>query len=100
MPAFQPITSAGLKRKSSGDDSSSSRKRLASESLPTGSSAAAENYWMVQWCAMEYVGYYSSDGAIRRYPQGKKHKTWDGDAVLVVAAGTTTGTLYDMEGKR
>lgn len=33
----------------------------------------------------------------RRNPQYKKHKTWDGDAVLVVNA--VKATLYDMEGK-
>lgn len=34
---------------------------------------------------------------IRRSPQYKKHKTWDGDAVLVLKG--LKGTLYDLEGK-
>ena len=33
----------------------------------------------------------------RRMPQYKKHKTWDGDGVLVLSGGK--GTLFDMEGK-
>ncbi|KAI6026362.1 P-loop containing nucleoside triphosphate hydrolase protein [Pisolithus microcarpus] len=40
-----------------------------------------EAYWMIQW----------------RFPQYKKHKTWDGDAVLVMNG--SRGTLYDLEGK-
>ena len=35
--------------------------------------------------------------ANRRMPQYKKHKTWDGDAVLVLNG--TKGTMYDLEGK-
>ncbi|KIJ67587.1 hypothetical protein HYDPIDRAFT_127687 [Hydnomerulius pinastri MD-312] len=65
----------------------SSRKRLAIES-PGGSVAAnrvsgssKEEYWMIQW----------------RAPQYKKHKTWDGDAILVLNG--VRGTLYDLEGK-
>ncbi|KAI6044689.1 P-loop containing nucleoside triphosphate hydrolase protein [Pisolithus marmoratus] len=45
------------------------------------SSVHREAYWMIQW----------------RFPQYKKHKTWDGDAVLVMNA--SKGTLYDLEGK-
>lgn len=30
-------------------------------------------------------------------PQTKKHKTWDGDAVLVLNGAK--GTMYDLEGK-
>ncbi|KAG9316429.1 hypothetical protein JVU11DRAFT_2463 [Chiua virens] len=33
----------------------------------------------------------------RRKPQYKKHRTWDGDAVLVLNGAK--GTLYDLEGK-
>lgn len=33
----------------------------------------------------------------RRFPQYKKHKTWDGDAVLVLNG--LKGTMYDLEGK-
>lgn len=33
----------------------------------------------------------------RRTPQYKKHKTWDGDAVLVLNGAK--GTMYDLEGK-
>ncbi|KAF7362053.1 hypothetical protein MVEN_00550700 [Mycena venus] len=70
MPAFQT-----LKRKSDHDqsDQDASRKRIALDT--------EEHYWVVQW---------------RNY-QAKKHKTWDGDGVLVVAGSTST--LYDSEGK-
>jgi len=33
----------------------------------------------------------------RRYPQYKKHKTWDGDAVLVLTG--IRGSMFDLEGK-
>ena len=33
----------------------------------------------------------------RRMPQYKKHKTWEGDAVLVLNG--TKGVMYDLEGK-
>ncbi|KAF9222619.1 hypothetical protein BS17DRAFT_802837 [Gyrodon lividus] len=78
-------TMVGEKRKLPLDQSS--RKRLAVES-PSGRGAASyvgggskEEYWMIQW----------------RTPQYKKHKTWDGDAVLVLNG--TRGTMYDLEGK-
>ncbi|KAF8441415.1 P-loop containing nucleoside triphosphate hydrolase protein [Boletus edulis BED1] len=84
MPSFQsPVV--GEKRKQ--PDDPASRKRLALES-PGGRSAVGrasgnfkEEYWMIQW----------------RMPQYKKHKTWDGDAVLVLNG--IKGTMYDLEGK-
>ncbi|KAH7920920.1 hypothetical protein BV22DRAFT_1020349 [Leucogyrophana mollusca] len=48
---------------------------------PSGSRHGGDEYWMIQW----------------RAPQYKKHKTWDGDAVLVLSGAR--GTLYDLEGK-
>ncbi|KAH0589308.1 hypothetical protein H2248_005070 [Termitomyces sp. 'cryptogamus'] len=74
MPAFQPL---GTKRKATCEEDLS-RKRSA---LNTSSPSKAEEYWMVQW----------------RNPQTKKHKTWDGDAVLVV--NSSKATLYDVDGK-
>ncbi|KAJ6607761.1 SNF2 family N-terminal domain-containing protein [Mycena sp. CBHHK59/15] len=70
MPAFQT-----LKRKSDDISPDYSRKRLAVESN------SGDSYWAVQW---------------RNY-QAKKHKTWDGDGVLVVSDAKCT--LYDSEGK-
>ncbi|KAJ6495564.1 SNF2 family N-terminal domain-containing protein [Mycena vitilis] len=69
MPAFQT-----LKRKSD-DHQDASRKRVALEA------DFEEHYWVVQW----------------RNFQAKKHKTWDGDGVLVVNGSKST--LYDSEGK-
>ncbi|KAJ7755699.1 SNF2 family N-terminal domain-containing protein [Mycena maculata] len=70
MPAFQ-----SLKRKSDDHAQDASRKRVALEA------DADEHYWVVQW----------------RNFQAKKHKTWDGDGVLVVSG--FKNTLYDSEGK-
>ncbi|KAJ7675096.1 SNF2 family N-terminal domain-containing protein [Mycena rosella] len=70
MPAFQ-----SLKRKSDDHTSDLSRKRIALEV------DSEEHYWVVQW---------------RSY-QAKKHKTWDGDGVLVVNGAKST--LYDSDGK-
>ncbi|KAG2066561.1 hypothetical protein BDR04DRAFT_1106542 [Suillus decipiens] len=85
MPAYQsPLT--GEKRKLPLD--TSSRKKVAienalgsSSTCRTGSNHGGEEYWMVQW----------------RYPQYKKHKTWDGDAILVLTG--TRGSMFDLEGK-
>ncbi|KAF9245007.1 P-loop containing nucleoside triphosphate hydrolase protein [Melanogaster broomeanus] len=49
--------------------------------LTIASGSSKEEYWMIQW----------------RTPQYKKHKTWDGDAVLVLNGAR--GTMYDLEGK-
>ncbi|KAI6157426.1 P-loop containing nucleoside triphosphate hydrolase protein [Pisolithus tinctorius] len=62
------------------------RKRTALDTSSAGTSNRDNSnhgqlYWMIQW----------------RYPQYKKHKTWDGDAVLVMNG--SKGTLYDLEGK-
>ncbi|KAG8213764.1 P-loop containing nucleoside triphosphate hydrolase protein [Butyriboletus roseoflavus] len=84
MPSFQsPVV--GEKRKQPVDQTS--RKRLAFESpgdrgaAERASGSSKETYWMIQW----------------RMPQYKKHKTWDGDAVLVLNGAK--GTMYDLEGK-
>ena len=34
----------------------------------------------------------------RRHPQTKKHKTWEGDGIVIVEG--TKVTLFDNEGKR
>ncbi|EIW61952.1 uncharacterized protein TRAVEDRAFT_57102 [Trametes versicolor FP-101664 SS1] len=86
MPAFQnPDTGASLKRKPEQHDPNfASRKRQATENdSASGTSAMeGEHYFMVQW----------------RNPQYKKHKTWDGDAVLVVSGNKCT--LYDTDNKQ
>ncbi|KAL4080204.1 P-loop containing nucleoside triphosphate hydrolase protein [Scleroderma yunnanense] len=74
----------GEKRKNSGEHLG--RKRPAIEDPDDvitnyDSRSHEEGYWMIQW----------------RLPQYKKHKTWDGDAVLVLNG--LKGTLYDLEGK-
>ncbi|RPD67158.1 hypothetical protein L226DRAFT_549783 [Lentinus tigrinus ALCF2SS1-7] len=86
MPAFQDLVSSGSnKRKSDHHDlNNAGRKRQAVED--DGSSGVStmegDQYWMVQW----------------RNPQYKKHKTWDGDAVLVVSGNKCT--LYDSDNRQ
>ncbi|KAJ7072454.1 SNF2 family N-terminal domain-containing protein [Mycena amicta] len=67
MPSFLP-----LKRKSDAD-TTAPNKRIAGDS--------PEHYWVVQW---------------RNY-QARKHKTWDGDGILVVSGFKST--LHDSDGK-
>lgn len=103
MPAFQVPTA--IKRKSEQHDEPS-RKRVAVE-LPSSAPIASipnasDEFWMVLW----YVTIENTLPALnllhlitftRRNPQYKKHKTWDGDAVLVASA--SQAILYDTEGK-
>ncbi|KZT68291.1 hypothetical protein DAEQUDRAFT_692777 [Daedalea quercina L-15889] len=82
MPAYTN-PQAGEKRKSDlHDPNSVNRKRQAVESTRGGGQLSREQYWMVQW----------------RAPQYKKHKTWDGDAVMQVINNTCT--LYDLDGRQ
>ncbi|KAI0771634.1 SNF2 family N-terminal domain-containing protein [Trametes elegans] len=84
MPPFQgPAHSSSAKRKSDHHDLEA-RKRQAVENngAPSVSAMEGDHYWMVQW----------------RNPQYKKHKTWDGDAVLVVSGNKCT--LYDSDNRQ
>ncbi|KAF8160977.1 SNF2 family N-terminal domain-containing protein [Crassisporium funariophilum] len=91
MPAFQSPGSFVEKRKhDDADEELGSRKRVARSSDYTSAStslaekagdSSQETVWMVQW----------------RIPQNRKHKTWDGDAVLVLN-GMKDALLYDSEG--
>lgn len=69
-PMFQAQSPGGVVR-----GSSYGMAKEAQEKLPS-------SFWMVQW----------------RKPQSKKHKTWDGDGVLVVRGSTCT--LFDMNETR
>ncbi|EPQ57554.1 hypothetical protein GLOTRDRAFT_127906 [Gloeophyllum trabeum ATCC 11539] len=79
MPGFQSVV-AGTKRKSDGPDLSGAPGKRPALDDNAGSTGAG-TCWMVQW----------------RVPQQKKHKTWDGDAVLVVNRGGAN--LVNLEGK-
>lgn len=59
---------------------SSNKKQAIGATLPSASGSGTK-YWMVQW----------------RAPQSKKHKTWEGDGVLVVTK--PKGVLMDLEGR-
>ncbi|KAI0375644.1 hypothetical protein BV20DRAFT_959644 [Pilatotrama ljubarskyi] len=86
MPAFQsPVAHSSAKRKPEPHDPNpASRKRQALDADGASGTSAMEGdqYWMVQW----------------RNPQYKKHKTWDGDAVLVVSGNKCT--LYDSDNRQ
>ncbi|KAA1474331.1 hypothetical protein DENSPDRAFT_840910 [Dentipellis sp. KUC8613] len=93
MPAFQNPSEfnsqASNKRKSDGAYlDTTPRKRQATGGTVAGvgvesttRNGGGEQYWMVQW----------------RAPQARKHKTWEGDGVLVVNGHKAT--LLDLEGK-
>jgi DNA repair and recombination protein RAD54B len=102
MPAYQsPLT--GEKRKLPLD--TSSRKKVAIENAlgapstcRTSSNHGGEEYWMIQWYVRSpNLSLSCSPQGTRRYPQYKKHKTWDGDAVLVLTG--IRGSMFDLEGK-
>ncbi|EPT02698.1 hypothetical protein FOMPIDRAFT_1160247 [Fomitopsis schrenkii] len=82
MPEFMN-PHAGDKRKSDLHDLNSANRKRATVGSPNerrpgnGGQSHKDQYWMVQW----------------RAPQYKKHKTWDGDAVLQVIGNTCT--LFD-----
>ncbi|KAI0677546.1 SNF2 family N-terminal domain-containing protein [Trametes maxima] len=87
MPPFQtPAASTSTKRKPEYHDPNfANRKKQAFENdsaSSTTSGLEGDHYWMVQW----------------RNPQYKKHKTWDGDAVLVVSGNRCI--LYDSDNRQ
>ncbi|PPQ89571.1 LOW QUALITY PROTEIN: hypothetical protein CVT25_012242 [Psilocybe cyanescens] len=96
MSAYQQSLPSTGKRKASesnaSDDEPFSRKRVSLSTTPecregfSTKNAIAQTHpeqiWMVQW----------------RNPQFKKHKTWDGDAILVISHNAEA-TLYDSDGK-
>lgn len=90
MPAFQSPFGAAGKRKHAYDESNlPPNKRTAISYGENGEGASkgpADSYWIVQWCMQFHVDICSGEieDCFRRNPQYKKHKTWDGDAVLVV----------------
>ncbi|KAH8107828.1 P-loop containing nucleoside triphosphate hydrolase protein [Cristinia sonorae] len=82
MPAFEsPVAAGGLKRKND-DDQSAQRKRQSGSNFTVNAGLSIDTHWMVQW----------------RNPQTKKHKTWDGDGVLL--ATSKFCILFDLENRR
>jgi DNA repair and recombination protein RAD54B len=90
MPAFMD-PSTGQKRPSDASDAGGARKRQAVDP------PLVETYWMVQWCASRVVRALTPLRPCRRVKQTKKHKTWDGDAVLVMTG--TDARLVDTDGR-
>ncbi|KAF8734996.1 hypothetical protein AX14_002955 [Amanita brunnescens Koide BX004] len=83
MPAFLPLRVGKRKQDATSEDSANPKRQAPATAVDNGytNSEVRELHWMVQW----------------RKPQYKKHKTWDGDGVLVVKGSRTE--LYDLDGK-
>jgi hypothetical protein len=100
-PIYSSTIPRGSKRQAEDDDGEGSRKRQATEGSRDAGGMGAEQYWMVQWCAASlpllFGTWLTNDN--RRVPQNRKHKTWDGDGVLVVNTGSRRSTLMDQDGK-
>ncbi|KAG2015919.1 SNF2-family ATP dependent chromatin remodeling factor snf21 [Coprinopsis cinerea AmutBmut pab1-1] len=79
MPPYSSLVPA--KRRNDDDVDGPNRKRPSLDAEPSYGNTRKQ-YWMIQW----------------RNPQARKHKTWEGDGVLVGEPGGR-GTLYDSEGK-
>ncbi|KAI0344614.1 hypothetical protein BDW22DRAFT_1482814 [Trametopsis cervina] len=78
MPSFQtPVVAGSAKRRLAYDETNlpASKRHAAVEDNGSQVPSGPKSYWMVQW----------------RNPQYKKHKTWDGDGVLLVK-----GTFFDL----
>jgi DNA repair and recombination protein RAD54B len=105
MPPFlnplPPDGSRSEKRKSNELEQCeiSSNKRQATGATLSSASGSGTKYWMVQWYVFPetcqiVVG---RNHVQRRVPQSKKHKTWEGDGILVVTK--PKGVLMDLEGR-
>jgi DNA repair and recombination protein RAD54B len=105
MPPFlNPLPPDGPcsgKRKSNELEQSeiSSNKRQATGATLPSASGSRTKYWMVQWYVIPeaFQTIVGRNHVKRRAPQSKKHKTWDGDGVLVVTK--PKGVLMDLEGR-
>ncbi|KAF8348116.1 P-loop containing nucleoside triphosphate hydrolase protein [Amanita rubescens] len=75
MPAFLPLRVGKRKQDSTFEAGANPKKQASCDG------GDADVHWMVQW----------------RKPQYKKHKTWDGDGVLVIKG--SRAELYDTDGK-
>ncbi|KAN0134016.1 P-loop containing nucleoside triphosphate hydrolase protein [Lactarius tabidus] len=87
MPSFQtplPSDESRLPKRKLHEpeqsENTNSKRHASGTAFPYGSTGDTQ-YWMVQW----------------RAPQAKKHKTWEGDGVLVVTK--PKAALMDLEGR-
>ncbi|KAG7090872.1 hypothetical protein E1B28_009953 [Marasmius oreades] len=81
MPPFLAPQTTSLKRKGSEDDCVSTSKRINLGSSHSGNGNSQNHYWMVQW----------------RNKQTKKHKSWEGDGILVALDNGSKSTLFDVD---
>ena len=101
MPAFQSLPVNKRKYDDDEPDVEVSRKRISTNSLAQTGRENENEVWMVQWYYSEpslMVFHTWRHSVYRRNPQYKKHKTWDGDGVLV-SSGSGESTLYDTDGQ-
>ena len=93
----QNVNPRGQKRKlEDGHGSSGHPDKRLRETNVSSHNSNGELYWVVQWCAgWQTVTFLYSPVFPRRSPQHKKHKTWDGDGVLIVR-GLTYFKLLDQ----
>ncbi len=104
MPSFQtPLPSEDSrlpKRKlpeSEQSEIANSKRHASGAAFPYGSVGDTQ-YWMVQWYVSFRVLLATIEWPLsRRAPQAKKHKTWEGDGVLVVTK--PKAALMDLEGR-
>ena len=107
MPFIAPGLSTQKKRKSESRDANphaNKRHTTARDveymEIESNNDTCEEKYWNVQWFARSLS---SALGCIldycRRAPQTKKHKIWDGDAILAVTSdsGGARYIHYDTE---
>ena len=93
------------KRKSDGSENPLFKKRQTTEAVSTVSTSNhlppghnGPTVWTVQWSVRLVRIHPVIKSMARRAPQYKKHKTWDGDGILVIER-SLDARLYDSDGK-
>jgi len=93
------------KRKSDGPENPLFKKRQLTEAISTANTSNhttsgnnGPTVWMVQWSVRLALVHPVTKSKARRAPQYKKHKTWDGDGILVIER-SLDARLYDSDGK-
>lgn len=95
MPAFvTPSSDVGKKRKLPLEETGLPQAKR--QSIPP--SGSASGYWIVQWSVIYVCCRTVELTSNRRNPQYKKHKTWDGDGVLVITGSSCQ--LLDTEKRK
>lgn len=97
MPSFQnPMGGTDLSKRKR-DDRDVNPRPDKRPNIGQGAAVGQRICWMVQWFAYRLFASILLLTEHRRAPQYKKHKTWDGDGVLVIDEGSAQ--LFDLDGK-